>query len=433
MSDRMIFAASGTPSGTDDRLTALRKTPVLNDASSALLVEGAAIAIEQSFERGDFIYAKGDPADCFYILLDGKVGHPEVQAAEEQFSISREVESVGQLFGYAALVQGLPKRVISARCERATKVLAIDGRKFQAICRKHGREGHEIIQRLSSTFAAHELAVANRCGWVSVRNVQKIYDPFGKAVVALDDCSVELRPGEFCAVVGPSGCGKSTLLNAIAGFDTLTGGAVYLDGEWINRPGSRPKPGPDRIVVFQNGALFPWATIRENLIRGPIVQKRMPVHVALERARELLARVGLSDIEDLYPGALSSGMCRRVEIIRALLNDPRVILLDEPFRGLDALTRTVTQNALLELFDLSLKTILFITHDLEEAIYLADRVLVMTARPGHIKQTIFVDLPRPRSTELLSAPEFLTLKEAAIEAVHEEAAKAFAAGDRELA
>ncbi|MBK7660227.1 MAG: ABC transporter ATP-binding protein [Betaproteobacteria bacterium] len=327
----------------------------------------------------------------------------------------------------------MPRRVISARCEIRTRVLAVNGHAFQALARSAGRAGHELLQALTRTFAAHERGVAARSGWVSLRNVGKVYDPLGKSVVAVDDCSIEIRPGEFCAIVGPSGCGKSTLLNAIAGFDSLTSGGIELDGEWINRPGMSPRPGPDRIVVFQNGALFPWATIRENLVRGPIVQRRMNEKTALEKAREMLTRVGLADIEDLYPGAISSGMCRRVEIIRALVNDPKVILLDEPFRGLDALTKTVTHNALLELYDLSAKTVLFITHDLEEAIFLADRVLVMTTRPGRIKQTIAVDLPRPRTMDLLTAPEFLRLKEEAIEAVHEEAVKAFAAGERELA
>ncbi len=312
-------------------------------------------------------------------------------------------------------------------------MLAIDGQRFQSLARESGREGHELLQTLTRTFAAHERGVAARSGWLSLRNVGKVYDPLGRSVVAVDDCSIEIRPGEFCAIVGPSGCGKSTLLNGIAGFDSLTSGGIALDGEWINRPGTKPRPGPDRIVVFQNGALFPWATIRENLVRGPVVQKRMGEAAALAKAREMLARVGLADIEDLYPGAISSGMNRRVEIIRALVNDPKVILLDEPFRGLDALTKTVTHNALLELYDLSAKTVLFITHDLEEAIFLADRVLVMTTRPGRIKQTIAVDLPRPRTMDLLTAPEFLRLKEEAIEAVHEEAVKAFAAGERELA
>ena len=417
----------------DEKLQILRLSSFLAKAPGKMLTEVAEAAREQTFERGEFIFAKNDPPEDFYVLVEGKVGHPEVQAAAEQFSVAREVTAPGQLFGFAALVQGMPKRVISARCERKTTVLVMNGHGFQDLARRHGRDAHELLQELVRAFAGHERAVMNRSGWVSIRNAGKVYDPFGMSVVAVDDCSIEIRPGEFCAIVGPSGCGKSTLLNAVAGFESLTEGVIYLDGEWINRPGAKPKPGPDRMVVFQNGALFPWATIRENLIRGPVVQGRMSPEMALEKARELLARVGLSDIEDLYPGAISSGMCRRVEIIRALLNDPRVILLDEPFRGLDALSKSVTHNALLELYDMSYKTVLFITHDLEEAIYLADRVLVMTSRPGRIKQTIQIDLPRPRTIKLLTSPEFLRLKEEAIEAVHEEALKAFAAGEREHA
>lgn len=416
-----------------DKFKILRLNTFLSKAPSELLSSLANAATEDQFERGAFIYAKNDHAKHFHILIDGKVGHPEVQAAEEQFSIARDVSACGQLFGFAAAVQGMPLRIISARCERATRTLTIDGQFFQSLCRRYGVLGHDLLQELTRAYAGHEKSVSGRSGWISICGAEKVYDPFGKAVVAVDDCSIEIRPGEFCAVVGPSGCGKSTLLNAIAGFDSLTDGTIYLDGQWINRPGSAPKPGPDRIVVFQHGALFPWATIKENLVRGPVVQKRMGYEIALHKARELLNRVGLSDIEDLYPGAISSGMCRRVEIIRALLNDPRVILLDEPFRGLDDLTKAATHNALLELYDLSRKTVLFITHDLDEAIYLADRVLVMTSRPGRIKQTIYVDLPRPRDTKLLSSPEFMRLKEEAIEAVHEEAVKAFSAGERELA
>ena len=419
--------------GDREIVALLELNPFLREAPAEIRSELAARARVISFERGEFIYAKNDATEDFYILVDGRVGHPEVQAAEAQYSIAREASQPGQLFGFAALVQGMPRRVISARCEIATRVLALNGRDFQKLARDSGRAGHELLQSLTRTFAAHERGVAARSGWLSLRSVGKVYDPLGRSVVAVDDCSIEIRPGEFCAIVGPSGCGKSTLLNAIAGFDSITAGSIELDGEKINRPGHKPRPGPDRIVVFQNGALFPWATIRENLIRGPIVQGRMTEAQALARARELLKRVGLADIADLYPGALSSGMCRRVEIIRALVNDPKVMLLDEPFRGLDALTKTVTHNALLELYDLSAKTVLFITHDLEESIFLADRVLVMTTRPGRIKQTILIDLPRPRTLDLLTAPEFLRLKDEAIEAVHEEAVKAFAAGERELA
>lgn len=416
-----------------ERVTLIQSNPFFQAAPADLVLSMSMAAREASFDRGAFIYAKNDAAEDFYILIDGRVGHPEVQAAQEQYSVAREAVTPGQLFGFAALVQGMPRRVISARCEIPTRVLAINGRAFQDLARNAGRAGHELLQSLTRTFAAHERGVAARSGWLSLRNVGKVYDPLGRSVVAVDDCSIEIRPGEFCAIVGPSGCGKSTLLNAIAGFDTITAGSIQLDGETINRPAARPRPGPDRIVVFQNGALFPWATIKENMIRGPVVQGRMTEAQAWVRARTLLERVGLADISDLYPGALSSGMCRRVEIIRALVNDPRVMLLDEPFRGLDALTKTVTHNALLELYDMSAKTVLFITHDLEEAIFLADRVLVMTTRPGRIKQTIMIELPRPRTLELLTSPEFLRLKEEAIEAVHEEAVKAFAAGERELA
>lgn len=418
---------------TQQKIDILKQSSFLGRMPEAMLTEVAATAEEKQFERGHFIFAKNDAADNFYLLVDGKVGHPEVQAAQTDLSVVLDVAAPGQLFGFAALVQGMPTRVISARCERATTVLAIEGRWFQALALRHGKVGQDLQLDLTRAYAGHERSVMNRDGWLSIRNAGKVYDTSGGSLVAVDNCSIEIRPGEFCAIVGPSGCGKSTLLNAIAGFDSLTDGIIYLDGEWINRLGAKPKPGPDRIVVFQNGALFPWATIRENLIRGPVVQHRMSEAEALRRASEMLARVGLAGIEDLYPGSISSGMCRRVEIIRALLNNPRVMLLDEPFRGLDALTKTVTQNALLELYDLTPKTVLFITHDLEEAIYLADRVLVMTTRPGRIKQTIAVELPRPRTTKMLTSPEFLRLKEEAIEAVHEEAVKAFAAGERELA
>ncbi len=415
-----------------EKLTLLRLNSFLSGAQLELLNSVAEHAREIDYPKNSFIYSKKDPADNFYILVEGQVGHPEVQAAEEQFSIAPQASTPGQLFGFAAIVEGLPQRIITAHCEKPTKVLVIDGQWFQNLCKQHDHGGRELLHTLSRAYAGHEHKVAGRAGWISIRNAGMVYDPFGKAVVAVEDCSIELRPGEFVAIVGPSGCGKSTLLNAIAGFDSLTSGVIYLDGEVVNRPGSRPKPGPDRMVVFQNNALFPWATIMDNLICGPVAQKRMSKAEALEKANALLAKVGLSDIGNLYPSAVSGGMGRRVEIIRALLNDPRVILLDEPFRGVDALTKSVTHNALLELYDLSRKTVMFITHDLEEAIYLADRVLVMTSRPGQIKQTIHINLPRPRTNKILTSPEFLRLKEEAIEAVHEEAVKAFVSGEREF-
>lgn len=270
-------------------------------------------------------------------------------------------------------------------------------------------------------------------GALSIRDVNKVYDPEGVHVVALEHCSLEIAAGEFVAVVGPSGCGKSTLLNTMAGFDHLTSGEILLDGQPLATVDTRPRPGSDRVVVFQHGALFPWKTVLENVIYGPVVQKQLGKAEAEDKARQMMARVGLSNIENTYPGQLSSGMQRRVEIIRALINDPKVLLLDEPFRAMDTVTKSASHEYLLELYNATGKTIFFITHDLEEAIFLADKVAVMTTRPGHIKLEIAVDLPRPRDYRLLASPEFLRLKSQAVEAVHEEAVKAFQAGEREMA
>jgi NitT/TauT family transport system ATP-binding protein len=270
-------------------------------------------------------------------------------------------------------------------------------------------------------------------GALSIRDVGKIYDPEGVHVVALDQCSLEIEAGEFVAIVGPSGCGKSTLLNILAGFDNLSTGEILLDGETLAAPDTSPRPGSDRVVVFQHGALFPWKTVLENVTYGPVVQGVMTPEEANRRAREMLSRVGLGNIETSYPGQLSSGMQRRVEIIRALINNPKVLLLDEPFRAMDTVTKSASHQYLLELYDATGKTIFFITHDLEEAIFLADKVLVMTTRPGYIKKSLQVEIPRPRRFTLLSSEEFIRLKAELVEAVHEEAVKAFQAGERELA
>jgi NitT/TauT family transport system ATP-binding protein len=270
-------------------------------------------------------------------------------------------------------------------------------------------------------------------GALSIRSAGKIYDPDGIHVVALEDFSVEIHAGELCVVVGPSGCGKTTLLNAVAGFDQLTSGEIYLDNTLLAHAARRLLPGSDRMVVFQQGALFPWKTVLWNVTCGPIMQGRMSRRDAEQEARYLLERVGLRGIDHQFPGELSGGMKRRVEIVRAFINDPKVLLLDEPFRALDALTKSVMQEYLLQLYDLTQKTIVFITHDLEEAIFLADKVVVMTTRPGRVKKTLLVDLPRPRDYRVLGSETFLSLKDEALEAIHEEALKAFQAGERELA
>ena len=271
-------------------------------------------------------------------------------------------------------------------------------------------------------------------GRLSIRDVGKIYDPEGVHVVALERCSLEIEPGGFVAVVGPSGCGKSTLLNVLAGFDHLTSGEVDLDGQPLAAIGRMPVPGPDRVVVFQNGALFPWFTVLDNITYGPVRQRLLSREEAAERAMALLANTGgLDRIAGAYPGQLSSGMQRRVEILRALINNPKILLLDEPFRAMDTVSKSTMHQHLLDIYDRFRKTVFFITHDLDEAILLADEVVVMTTRPGTIKMRIDVDLPRPRHRDMATSATFLELKRQAIAAVHEEARKAFERGERELA
>ena len=271
-------------------------------------------------------------------------------------------------------------------------------------------------------------------GAISIRNVTKIYDPEGVNVLAVDNCSLEIGAGEVCMIVGPSGCGKTTLLNAIAGFHSVTFGEIRLDGEVLcNERQPIASQGADRVVVFQNGALFPWKTLGDNVAYGPMVQGILSKAEAREKASDMLAEAGLVDVADKYPGEVSSGMARRAEIVRALINNPKVLLLDEPYRAMDALTKSIMHEALLEMYDRTKVTIFFITHDLEEAIFLGDRAVVMTTRPCRVKTIVDVKIPRPRDYHLLSSETFRVLVEEAKDAVHEEALKAFEAGERELA
>lgn len=271
-------------------------------------------------------------------------------------------------------------------------------------------------------------------GAISIRNVTKIYDPEGVNVMAVDNCSMEIAAGEVCMIVGPSGCGKTTLLNAIAGFHSISSGEILLDGELLCGPGKPiAKQGADRMVVFQHGALFPWKTLAENVAYGPMVQGKLSKAEALEKAHHMLAEAGLPNSGNKYPTEVSSGMARRAEIVRALINDPKVLLLDEPYRAMDALTKSIMHEALLEIYDRTKVTIFFITHDLEEAIFLGDKVHVVTTRPCRLKKTIEVTIPRPRTYETLTSEQFRLLLATVNDAVHEEAVKAFQAGEREMA
>jgi NitT/TauT family transport system ATP-binding protein len=275
------------------------------------------------------------------------------------------------------------------------------------------------------------LAAATQ-GSIRIDDVVKIYDPDGAAVMAVDHCSLDIGAGEICMIVGPSGCGKTTLLNAIAGFHSITSGSISLDGEILCGPGKpKAEPGSDRIVVFQNGALFPWKTNLENVAFGPMVQGKMSKQQAYERARSIMADAGLAGTEHNYPGEVSSGLRRRVEIVRALMNEPKVLLFDEPYRALDSLTKSVMHEALLEIYYKNKVTIFFITHDLEEAIFLGHKLAIMTTRPCKPKKVLEVDIPHPRDYSVLTSKRFRELMDETNDAVHEEAVKAFQLGEKE--
>ncbi len=235
---------------------------------------------------------------------------------------------------------------------------------------------------------------------IRIDHVDKIFTTVAQEKIqALSDISLSIADGEFVTIVGPSGCGKSTLLKILAGLQRATSGVVELDGTPVSAPRR------DIGIVFQNPVLFPWRTILENVLLPAEVQGR-PMAAARARARELLAMVGLADFEKKYPMELSGGMQQRAAITRALVNDPRILLMDEPFGALDAMTREQMNLELQRIWGESRKTVVLITHSIPEAVFLADRVIVLSARPGRIARIIKVDIPRPRSMAVLSDPAF---------------------------
>jgi len=226
---------------------------------------------------------------------------------------------------------------------------------------------------------------------IACQHVGKTYYDIraGERVVALDDVSLDIARGEFVTVIGPSGCGKTTLLNIVAGFDRPTAGQVLLEDRAVGEPGA------DRGVVFQEYALFPWLTLRQNVEYGPR-ERGVPAPEVRRVVDRTLHMVGLSGFENRYPHELSGGMRQRAALARVLVNDPKILLMDEPFAAVDAQTRSILQREVARLWAETGKTVLFITHSVEEAVLLADRVLVMTARPGRVKATVTVPLGRPR-------------------------------------
>lgn len=254
---------------------------------------------------------------------------------------------------------------------------------------------------------------------LEIRGVTKTFRGVKKKpdVLALDTVNLQIAKNEFITVLGPSGCGKSTLLRIIAGLEEQSTGTVLLDGEEVDGPSA------DRGMVFQAYSLFPWLNVEENIQFG-LKNKKIGARERKEIAAQYIELVGLKGFEKHYAKQLSGGMQQRVAIARALANDPEVLLLDEPFGALDNQTRTLMQELLLEIWEKTNKTIVFITHDVEESIYLANRVLVMTSRPGRIKADIPIELEHPRSYQIKVDPRFLRYKEHLTELIREESLKA---------
>jgi NitT/TauT family transport system ATP-binding protein len=240
-------------------------------------------------------------------------------------------------------------------------------------------------------------------GTVTVENIRLEFGSVGHGVVALDNVSLSVPDKQFAVIVGPSGCGKSSLLDIIAGLRRATAGTCSVDGESVT------KPGRQRGMVFQNYSLFPWLTVQKNVEFG-LSLRNVPAAEKTETAKFYIDAVGLAGFENSYGSQLSGGMKQRVAIARALANDPEVLLMDEPFGALDSQTRTVMQQLLLTVWEKASKTVIFVTHDIEEALFLGDVIYIMSSRPGRFLEKIDVTLPRPRRYELFSTPEFLKLK-----------------------
>jgi NitT/TauT family transport system ATP-binding protein len=235
---------------------------------------------------------------------------------------------------------------------------------------------------------------------IQISKVNKVFSTGSREVVALEDINLNVQRGEFICLLGPSGCGKSTLLNAVAGFSPPRSGSIQIEGKSVQTP------GPDRGMVFQEYALFPWMTVEKNIAFGLEI-KKLPRAMIREKVDELLQMLHLQDFRDRYPKDLSGGMRQRVAIARVLALDSPIMLMDEPFGALDSLTRRNLQDELLRIWTEFKKTIIFVTHSIEESIYLADRIVVMTYRPGKIKKEVSVVMPRPRDP---SSAEFNNLK-----------------------
>lgn len=256
----------------------------------------------------------------------------------------------------------------------------------------------------------------NKEGNLIISNITKIFNTENGSVQALMPINLNVKEKEFIAILGSSGCGKSTLLRIIGGLEQPTSGCVMVNGEKVK------EPGPDRGMVFQAYTLFPWLTVQENIEFG-LKQKGIEKKQRQATAKEYIEIVGLRGFENSYSKALSGGMKQRVAIARALANDPEILLLDEPFGALDMQTRSLMQELLLDVWKKTKKTVIIVTHDIDEAIFMADRVVVMSSHPGSIKDIIEVKLPRPRNYQIKTTAEFLEYKTQAVDLIREESLK----------
>src|SRR4051812_43530580 len=266
-----------------------------------------------------------------------------------------------------------------------------------------------LISTLRAASAAPVLAIAG------------VGKTFAGGTVALDATDLLVQENDFITILGPSGCGKSTLLRMVAGLDTPSSGLITLDGRPVAGPGA------DRGMVFQSCTLFPWLTVLQNVCFG-LREKGMPLPQQQDIARSYLHKVGLTGFERHFPKQLSGGMQQRTALARALANGPRILLMDEPFGALDHQTRELMQELLLGIWEDDRKTVLFVTHDIDESIFMASRVVVMTARPGRIKRDVRVDLPHPRHYAMKTTPAFMELKALLTEEIRVEVRRAAEAG-----
>jgi len=278
--------------------------------------------------------------------------------------------------------------------------------------------------RSEETREAKKPGSISLSGRVEVNSISKSYGMGPLRQMVIEDCSFNVESGKLTVLIGPSGCGKTTLINILAGYEAVDSGTLIMNGEPIHGPGW------DRLVVFQETALFPWMTTLENVMYGHLVRRERNKRELEAEAMGLLKKVGLADFRDKYPLQLSGGMQRRAELVRALINTPQVMMMDEPFRGLDAMTRELMQEYYLRLFEETQITNLFVTSELEEAIFLADRLIILSNRPARVRKILDINLPRPRELKVLTSDEYLDYKKQALEILHEEAMRAFATGSR---